>query len=141
MRRGHLASGAAVFAAAALLIHPEAHAQSCAPDMRGVQHAESARYVVAYRFQPEKPEVSAHFAIDLVVCPKRGSPSAEAVRVDARMPAHGHGMNYVAKVKVLGDGRYRADGLMFHMPGRWELVFDVTAGAVSERVTQGVELR
>jgi len=28
----------------------------------------------------------------------------------------------------LGDGRYRVDGMVFHMPGRWELAIDVRAG-------------
>ena len=39
-----------------------------------------------------------------------------------------------ATVTALGDGRFRADGLMFHMAGRWELQFDVqrTAGRVAD---------
>jgi cytochrome c peroxidase len=39
------------------------------------------------------------------------------------MPAHRHGMNYVPTVKRLRPGRWRAAGLMLHMPGEWELVF------------------
>jgi len=63
------------------------------------------------------------------------------LRVDARMPAHGHGMNYVAKVKAFGAGRYQADGLLFHMPGRWEFVFDVMVGANHERVVHSVTVQ
>ncbi len=33
-------------------------------------------------------------------------------------------MNYRPSVKPQGAGLYRAEGLMFHMPGRWELVFE-----------------
>ena len=33
-------------------------------------------------------------------------------------------MNYRPSVTPQGAGRYRAEGLMFHMPGRWELVFE-----------------
>ena len=28
----------------------------------------------------------------------------------------------------MGDGRYRVDGMVFHMPGRWEISIDVRAG-------------
>jgi cytochrome c peroxidase len=43
------------------------------------------------------------------------------------MPEHRHGMNYAPEVKPLGPGRWRAEGLMFHMPGKWEFVFEVRA--------------
>jgi hypothetical protein len=52
--------------------------------------------------------------------------------VDAAMPEHGHGMNRVPRIEA-GDGHFRAEGLLFHMPGKWELYFDVTQGAVTER--------
>ena len=45
----------------------------------------------------------------------------ESVALDAVMPDHQHGMNYAPTVTDLGDGRYRFDGLVFHMPGTWEL--------------------
>ena len=38
-------------------------------------------------------------------------------------------MNYRPSVSRLGPGLYRAEGLMFHMPGRWELVFELRDGA------------
>jgi len=41
------------------------------------------------------------------------------------MPEHGHGMNYRPTIEVLGDGRFRASGLLLHMPGRWQLSFTV----------------
>jgi hypothetical protein len=54
------------------------------------------------------------------------------------MPAHRHGMNYRAKVIPQGAGRWRAEGLMFHMPGRWQFVFDVDAGGRRDRLTYDV---
>ena len=53
--------------------------------------------------------------------------------VDAAMPEHGHGMNRVPKITRLEDGHFRVEGLLFHMTGHWELYFDVTRGAVTER--------
>ena len=73
-----------------------------------------------------------------------GSPDAPRgdieLSVDAAMPEHGHGMNRVPSVAALGDGRFRAEGLLFHMPGRWEIYFDVTRGAITERAQADVEL-
>ena len=53
------------------------------------------------------------------------------------MPAHRHGMNYQASVSPRGPGLYRAEGLMFHMPGSCELVFELrnASGAV-QRLAQ-----
>lgn len=63
-----------------------------------------------------------------------------ALAVDAAMPEHGHGMNRVPRVDSRPDGGFHAEGLLFHMPGRWELYFDVTRGAVTERAQAEVVL-
>lgn len=80
--------------------------------------------------------VGRHFAIDVRVCPR----DASLVAVDATMPEHRHGMNYRPSVRALGDGRWRAEGLMFHMPGRWALRLDVQAAGRSERLLDTVDL-
>jgi hypothetical protein len=94
--------------------------------------AESRDTVVLYRTVPPKVEVGRHFAVDAVVC-TAAPPSG--LRVDAQMPEHRHGMNYRARVARQGEGRYRAEGLLFHMPGRWQLVFDVERPRRTERLT------
>jgi hypothetical protein len=63
-----------------------------------------------------------------------------ALSVDAAMPEHGHGMNRVPRIEAKGGGRFRAEGLLFHMPGRWELYFDVTRGPITERAQTDVVL-
>jgi hypothetical protein len=63
-----------------------------------------------------------------------------ALAVDATMPEHRHGMNYRPTVVARGTGIYRADGLMFHMPGRWDLLFDLVTPAGTERLTATVLL-
>ena len=59
--------------------------------------------------------------------------------VDAAMPQHGHGMNRVPEVVPGEDGGFLVDGLLFHMPGRWELYFDITQGALTERAQVVIE--
>jgi hypothetical protein len=117
-----------------------AAAQGC-PELTGARKVESERYVVSYRTKPEKVAVSQHFAVEMVVCPKAGQPAPESVRVDGFMPDHNHGMNYKAVVKPAAGGRYDAAGLMFHMPGRWDFIFEVRAAGKTDRVTSTLVLQ
>ncbi|HEV3007718.1 MAG TPA: cytochrome c peroxidase [Burkholderiales bacterium] len=84
-------------------------------------------------FKPESITVAQHFALEIAVCAKSAA-APESIKVDAHMPEHRHGMNYAPEVKPLGPGRWRAEGLMFHMPGKWELVFEVRAAGTSDRM-------
>jgi len=109
-------------------------AESC--ELPEGARAESVSYRLAYRTIPGRLAVGEHFALEYAVCPKAGASPPAAVSADAWMPEHRHGMNYKASVKALGEGRFRAEGLLLHMPGRWEFVF--TAGG--ERLTHSVRL-
>ena len=83
---------------------------------------------LAFAPRPAPLPLGRHFALDIVVCPADGVPAPTLRAVDAEMPAHRHGMNYRPTVQALGAGRYRADGLMLHMPGAWRLWFELDAG-------------
>ena len=115
-------------------------APTCGDDLRGAQRLESGHYVLAYRTLPPKPVIGKHFAVEMVACPKADALAPAGVAVDAYMPEHGHGMNYKAAVKPTGKARYRADGLMFHMPGRWDLIFDLQGTGNTERLTRSIVL-
>lgn len=125
--------------AAVLLAPVAAMAQSCA--VAGATSIESPRYTLAYRAEPANVAVGRHFALELSVCPKTGASLPVSVGVDATMPEHRHGMNYKAKVVPLEAGRYRAEGLMFHMPGRWELVFDLRSEGKTDRLKHSIVLQ
>lgn len=100
----------------------------------------SDQYLMAFRTDPLRIEVGEPFALVVNVCTRRGV-AAELLAVDASMPEHRHGMNYRATITAKGEGRFRAEGLLFHMPGRWEIIFDVAAGAESERLTHDINLK
>jgi hypothetical protein len=93
----------------------------------------SDHYIVALRPEPLRIEVGEPFSLLLNVCTKTDRP-AELAAIDAQMPEHRHGMNYRPTIVSLGEGRYRVDGMVFHMPGRWEISLDVRAGEESERL-------
>jgi hypothetical protein len=105
------------------------------------QPAESRSYTVAWQTAPSPPRVGEHFVVDFAVCPKAGARPAGSVAIDATMPDHRHGMNYRPSVAALAPGRYRAQGLLFHMPGRWVVVFDIVAGTATERASAEIVLR
>jgi hypothetical protein len=111
-----------------------AQAQTCVADLPGGKSVEAADYRLSYRTQPPKIVIGRHFAMEVMICPKAAG-SVDGLQVDAFMPEHRHGMNYRPAAKALGSGRYQVDGLMFHMPGRWDLHFDVTGGGRKERLT------
>lgn len=110
-------------------------AQGCVAELPGGKTIESAQSRLAYRTLPPKIVIGSHFAMEVVVC-ARGAEAIDGLQVDAVMPEHRHGMNYRPAAKALGGGRYRIEGMMFHMPGRWDLHFDVKRGGGSERLTR-----
>ncbi len=108
----------------------------------GIESGEGT-YFVSFTTRPDPIPVNAEFEIEAVVldAKTRTRPAEDVdLAVDAGMPEHGHGMNVVPRVERLAGGRFRAVGLVFHMPGRWELAFDVTRGAVTERAQTLVEI-
>ena len=100
----------------------------------------SDHYMIAFRPEPMRIEVGEPFALLFNVCTKNGN-SAELVAVDAQMPEEKQGMKTKPTIVAAGDGRYRAEGMMFHRPGRWELAIDVRAGEESERLTHEIILK
>jgi hypothetical protein len=83
--------------------------------------------------------VGRHFVLDIALCAPAGQALPATLRVDASMPEHRHGMNYRPGVSARADGQFRAEGLMFHMPGRWELVFEWRdAAGATRRLAQSL---
>jgi hypothetical protein len=120
---------------AALLLGLALAAPAPACELPGgpAQSLKTESFTVLYRAAPI--QVGRHFTLDLAVCPP-----PESIRVDASMPAHRHGMNYAPSVVPLGGGRFRAEGLMFHMPGDWQFLFEVRGAGKTERATHDLHV-
>lgn len=97
---------------------------------------ESARVSISYRTIPAEIPVGQPFVLELAACAKSGVPVSDRVKLDAHMPEHRHGMNYRTKVVATGTGRFHSEGWLFHMPGRWEFLFDIG----SERLTHSIRV-
>ena len=100
----------------------------------------SDHYMIAFRPDPMRIEVGEPFALLFNVCTKNSNP-AELVAVDAQMPDDKRGMKAKPSIVSAGDGRYRAEGMVFDKSGRWELAIDVRAGEESERLTHEIILK
>ncbi len=130
---------------ACALLASVAHATPCDPDAPAQPPSTWAQLSaptvhLRYRFLPETVAVSQPLGLEVIACPKTGAEAPDQVRVDARMPAHGHGMNYRPQATQLAVGHYRFDGLILHMPGHWQLIFDVVQAGQRTRLTAELEL-
>jgi hypothetical protein len=104
-------------------------------------------FTVRYRTLPDPIEPREPFVIEAelfadAACTTRLADVPPAtLTFDAAMPHHGHGMNVRPTSTSLGGGRYRITGILFHMPGRWEMFFDRTVDGVTERAQRTIEIK
>ena len=136
------AFGAAAMALCAATASPAFASDDCVAALNAPQPpwiAEGDGVRVAFIAKPMPVPLNQHFALELAPCDD--ARAASALQVDADMPAHRHGMNYRAMVVPLRDGVYRAQGLMFHMPGRWRIVVDVVIEGRTRRATREIDVQ
>lgn len=109
----------------------------CIAAQPGDQRLASGAVQAWWRTEPKSLRVGQPFSVLVSLCPAQ----AQLLRVDAHMPEHRHGMNYRPTLQPLGAGRWRAQGLLWHMPGRWELVLETSLAEQPQRLAQSIELR
>ncbi len=59
--------------------------------------------------------------LEVHVCAADGAYPTTEPTLSAAMPMHGHGTNYDPVLRNIAPGRYRVEGLSFHMHGQWTL--------------------
>jgi hypothetical protein len=74
---------------------------------------------------------------------KGGEPISDdaVVHFDGGMPQHAHGLAVPVVTTRRPDGGFEAQGVRFHMGGRWLLTVDVEEGPHLERARTWVEIR
>jgi hypothetical protein len=96
---------------------------------------------ITWRARPQAIAVGKPFSIEFEVCPRSAGTVIDRLQVDAWMPEHQHGMNYRPSVTGRPTALMQANGLVFHMPGRWQLVFEMQADGRPLRLTQDLTVR
>lgn len=114
-------TGLRACAAVVLALAPTAVLAACTLPPQAGTPLGDADLQLAWRAQPAPIVAQRPFALHLSLCPAH----ARLLRVDATMPAHGHGMNYRVALSHQGGGDWLAEGLLWHMSGRWELRFEI----------------
>jgi hypothetical protein len=113
---------------------------ACPAPEQGFQRLASQDAEVAYRWDPADLKVGRFFAAEVVACKTPSSEPVREIRLDAIMPAHGHGMNYRPAAVQTAPGHYKFTGLMLHMAGTWRVTIDLVQGAKRTRLTHEVKL-
>ena len=93
-----------------------------------------------YRIKSPPLIVAQHFSMQFLLCRGESVLAVEGFKLDALMPAHGHGMNYKASINWLDDGLVEASGLLFHMPGQWRITVNLTYGGVARQTQIDFEI-
>jgi hypothetical protein len=91
-------------------------------------------YVVSWHVDGDKMPLNKVFDLDVTVHKAADHKPAEGVKlaVNATMPAHHHGMNVKPVVKPVDAGNWLVSGMLFHMPGNWQITLDIDNGTGTE---------
>ena len=107
-----------------------------APPIARTVTSNDGNFSVYWVPKPDPIPLNRFFAIEVQILNLAGeaiTPEMATLKVDAAMPQHGHGMNHVARVTPQDNGTWLAEGLLMHMPGDWQLYFDLEVDGVSRR--------
>lgn len=115
-------------------------ADPCQAAGKGQFVAKNDKVQALVRLKPAEPRVGEHFEAFVQVCDPAGAPLDVAATLDAGMPSHGHGMNYTPVTTQLGGGKAHAKGLMFHMPGEWQVTVNVQTPGGKQRLKYAYEM-
>ncbi len=98
-------------------------------------------YVLSFQFFEEIPFNEEIVVEGVVFRDGRPLPDSAIVHFDGGMPHHGHGLAVPVETTRLPHGGFRAEGVRFHMTGRWLLTVDVQEGPYLERAHAWVRIR
>lgn len=106
-----------------------------APPVARTLASNDGQYTFYWVPRPDPIPLNRFFAIDVQVMDIAGNiitPEQASLTVDAGMPQHGHGMNHVPSIRATKNG-WTAERLLMHMPGDWQIYFDLEIDGVSHR--------
>lgn len=138
------AASAAAQVSAAKSTAPAAAAQAL-PDFSDARWTRVAsrtnRFLVCWRALAERVPRNEDFTLEVWLFDDGRALSGATLSVGARMPEHNHGMLRVPRTTDRGDGSYAVEGMLLHMRGHWELVFDVLSGNDEDVAVSAIELQ
>lgn len=92
-------------------------------------------YEISFESQVEPIEINRIHGWILTVTSEGGPVEGAEITVSGGMPAHDHGMPTRPRVtEDLGDGRYKLEGMRFHMNGEWQISVEIDANGRRDTV-------
>jgi len=95
----------------------------------GAQRITGKTWQVWWQSSPAAVPLGAHFSVRLHFC----GPVVRRIKLRGWMPDHQHGMNYRPTITRSGMAA-QAKGLLFHMPGKWQLILDIAGSGKREKL-------
>ena len=89
---------------------------------------------------PDKIAIEKLFSVKVSACVGKDSEAPRCIRVYAGMPMHGHGTNYKPSERKPGPGHSAFNGMLFCMPGNWNLTFDGEDGGKCQQLPRKVKI-
>lgn len=101
----------------------------------GSTPSNGGNFVVDYRSSTSSFAVGKDYKLSFNVRKYDGAAieSSIKIRVTGVMPSHYHGLAQKPIIQKSSDGTWLAEGVNFHMPGYWQIFFDIDNGIVVER--------
>lgn len=132
-------SSAALFV---LLFVGNAQQGHAAADGSGIVDSHSGAFRVQFRSDVQPLPLNVMHAWTLLLQNAEGEPVSDAeLTLLGGMPAHNHGLPSAPQVQATSDpGRYRVEGLRFHMQGEWVLELTIRHGGREDRASVPVRL-
>ena len=125
-----------------LFLSPSALGQPAAADDIAFQSTVAGHYEVRFDSQPNPIVINQIQSWVMSVRARDGlCVKGAEITVVGGMPEHNHGLPTAPLVRPgANDCEYLVEGLRFHMSGRWELSFNIKAGAKTDTLMVSLDL-
>lgn len=104
--------------------------------------SEKGHYLIKWQaVAQDKVPLNQYFALDIEVNePLKPVKYPLDLNVNAGMQAHNHGMHTKPVVHRLANQHFRVEGMLFHMPGQWQVELDISRGVIRDSARLEISL-
>ena len=98
-------------------------------------------YIIEWKTIPANISVNEYFQMEFLVKePMKPINYPVDLLVDAGMQAHNHGMHTKPITKRVDKQHFISEGMLFHMPGEWQVELEISRGIMKEKAVIEITL-
>ena len=103
--------------------------------------SENGYYIVQWGLEEDKIPYNEYFSITFTIKePLKAINYSVDIDVNAGMREHNHGMHTLPIIKRINKQQFIAEGMLFHMRGKWQIEVGITRGITRDTATIEVNL-